>query len=96
MQRAVGMSSHFKATRRLPNQSSNSVMVPLPIKPKSQSTILDTELKTTAGSPLIGGNHPNSMNLGDGRKTSEGGVKKTPPSKVWGEGSRSFLIGKCI
>lgn len=90
------MSSHFKATRRLPNQSTNSVMVPLPIKPKSQSAILDTELKTTVGSPLIGGHQPILSSVGDSRKASEAAVKKTPPSKVWGEGSRSFLIGKCM
>ena len=90
------MSSHVKSTRRLPSQSSNSVMVPLPIKPKSQSAILDSQLKTTAGSPLMGGHQPIVSSGGDGRKASETVVKKTPPSKVWGEGSRSFLIGECI
>lgn len=32
-------------------------------------------------------------NAGDVKKGAEVPVKKIPPSTVWGEGTRSFLIG---
>ena len=93
MQRAAGTSGHFKATRRIPNHASNNMVVPLPIKAKSQPVEAEAELNFV-GSPQLSGCHPAIMaNVGDVKKGAEVSVKKTPPSTVWGEGTRSFLIG---
>lgn len=93
MQRAAGTSGHFKTTRRTPNHASNNMVVPLPIKAKSQSVESEAELNFV-GSPQLSGCHPAIMaNAGDVKKGAEVPVKKIPPSTVWGEGTRSFLIG---
>ena len=88
--RPAGSQGHFK-NRRPTKTSGSSVVVPLPIKAKSVFTESEIE---SSGIKAVTQSGP----LSKESKTPDSNTKKIPPSTVWGEGTRNFLVGmsKCL
>lgn len=82
--RPTGSQSHFK-NRRPTKVPGGNVVVPLPIKAKP--VLAESEIESSG----IKGTQPGSLSK-EPKKISDTNAKKTPPSTVWGEGTRSFLI----
>ena len=84
--RPAGSQGHFK--NRCPTKTSGgSVIVPLPIKAKSVFT--ESEIDSS-GTKAVTQSGP----LSKESKIPDSNTKKIPPSTVWGEGTRNFLVSR--
>lgn len=84
--RPAGSQGHFK-NRRPTKTSGGSVIVPLPIKAKSVFT--ESEIDSS-GTKAVTQSGP----LSKESKIPDSNTKKIPPSTVWGEGTRNFLVSR--
>ena len=84
--RRAGSQGHYK-NRRPTKTSGSNVVVPLPIKAKSVFTESEME---SGGAKVMTQSGP----LSKESKSPDSNSKKIPPSTVWGEGTRNFLVGK--